>query len=360
MLQKACILSLILLTVFVGGCDKRCCELIQPSVVQPPLPQPPCAYDVAADRQNFPHQGGSGEITVATNRDNCPWSVTSNVSWLKVSGSGSTSSTVQFLVEESNLTSTRTGDITAPGKTITITQDGEPPGQPPQPQPQLPTPTPQPACSYSVSPTSQGFSHQRGSGVVQVSTQDRCPWEPFSNVQWIGVPGGTRFGSGTFSYSVASNSGGTRIGTIFVAGRTVTIVQDEASVQPQPGPKASLEWKMCSGAPSRHEDCSVVGSISSSSYTLARGGDWKTYALVTHARQADCTISGTISSNIGGGGTGIGAQPETSAPNPIAVGYGFDSRVGPGSSYRISHNFVERCTGQPDNVISASVSITVQ
>jgi hypothetical protein len=123
-----------------------------------------------------------------------------------------------------------------------------------------------------------------------------------------------------------------------------------------------LSWRLCSGSPSSLDACIGVGGTTSSSYSVPRNGDWKLFAILNHARRAGCTLSGSVSSNLGNSGTnGLGPQSEVSVPNPVWVGYGFDSRVAPSTTaYRASFDFVERCTGLPDNAMSGSTGIAVQ
>jgi hypothetical protein len=65
-----------------------------------------------------------------------------------------------------------------------------------------------------------------GPGTVSVTAGPTCGWTATSNVSWIGVTsGGTGTGSGNVAFSVAANSGGSRTGTLSVAGHTFTLTQ---------------------------------------------------------------------------------------------------------------------------------------
>jgi len=82
-----------------------------------------------------------------------------------------------------------------------------------------------PNCnSYSISPLSQSFASSGGNGTINVTTTAGCSRTGTSNMSWITVTsGGT--GSGTVSYSVASNSGESRTGIITIGGQNFTITQ---------------------------------------------------------------------------------------------------------------------------------------
>ena len=81
-------------------------------------------------------------------------------------------------------------------------------------------------CTYSLLPTSDSFSASGGTGSVSVTTQSECNWTAISNDSWITVTSGSSgTGNGTVNYSVAANSGASRIGTITIAGKTFTVNQ---------------------------------------------------------------------------------------------------------------------------------------
>ncbi|HKS29569.1 MAG TPA: M36 family metallopeptidase [Pyrinomonadaceae bacterium] len=82
-------------------------------------------------------------------------------------------------------------------------------------------------CTYSISPSSASFAAAGGSGSVSVTAGAGCNWTALSNATFITVTGGASgTGSGTVSYSVASNGGTTsRTGTMTIAGQTFTVTQ---------------------------------------------------------------------------------------------------------------------------------------
>jgi hypothetical protein len=87
-------------------------------------------------------------------------------------------------------------------------------------------------CSYSVSPVgSTTFGAAVSTGVLSVTTATGCGWSAASDSPWLTISSPTSVtGSGTVSYAVAANaSGARRVGTLAVAGRTVSITQEAAS-----------------------------------------------------------------------------------------------------------------------------------
>jgi hypothetical protein len=93
-----------------------------------------------------------------------------------------------------------------------------------------------PTSCATVSPLSQAFLSPGGSGNVTVtknlSATDACDWNAVSNDSFITInSGASGNGNGTVNYTVAPNlTGSTRIGTLTVAGRNVTITQDATPV----------------------------------------------------------------------------------------------------------------------------------
>lgn len=82
------------------------------------------------------------------------------------------------------------------------------------------------ACIYSIIPTSQSFPTSGGRGSVSVTAASGCTWNAISSASWISITSGSNgSGIGTVSYSVAPNTGGSRAGTLMIAGLTFTITQ---------------------------------------------------------------------------------------------------------------------------------------
>ena len=90
------------------------------------------------------------------------------------------------------------------------------------------------SCSYSVAPLTATFSAAGGTGSAAVTTSAGCLWGATSGASWVTVTAGaTGTGSGTVGYSVGSNPYTTqRIGTLTVAGSTVTTTESGATTSP--------------------------------------------------------------------------------------------------------------------------------
>jgi RHS repeat-associated protein len=165
-----------------------------------------CGYALSPSSQHFVAAGEVSSFDV-TSGAGCPWNTTTTNGWITINSgaTGTGNGTVSFTVQANNGGS-RTGSISVSGRVFTISQ-----------------------CGYAVSPTGAQFDYGGGSGTVTVSEAEGCPWAANSNAWWISVAsaGQTIYGNGAVNYSVPvwGETNGYRVGTITVAGKTITISQ---------------------------------------------------------------------------------------------------------------------------------------
>ena len=167
---------------------------------------PTCSYSINPTSITV-GSDDSPDLTVAvTAGSGCAWTASASASWLDIrSGqSGTGNGTVTYRVDGFNGTS-RTGTMTIGGQTFTVTQV---------------------ACSATLNPQTQAVTAVGGVFTVSVTTQIGCQWQAVESLNWVSVTNGNnRIGSGTLTYTVLSNAGGARTGTIAIAGVTLTINQ---------------------------------------------------------------------------------------------------------------------------------------
>jgi hypothetical protein len=125
---------------------------------------------------------------------------------------------------------------------------------------------------------------------VSVTTSEGCAWKGESQAAWITVPAAPDHqGTGTLSYSVASNNGrSARTGTLIVAGHTVTV--DQGGEPPAP---ADCSYSV---APVDFRPCMAGGTLVAAvttdhgcTWTVTSGAPW---LLVVSP--ASATGAGTI------------------------------------------------------------------
>ncbi len=214
-----------------------------------------CSYSVTPASQSFGSTGGPGNISITT-LSGCPWTVTTDSSWITLgvgNGSGSGSTTVTYWVNGNETTATRTGTITAAGQVITITQEGI-------------------TCGYDISPASRWFTSDGGDAYVNMAAAEACGWTASSNDSWITITsGGSGSGWGTIYYSVAPNgSGSPRTGTISIVGQTFTVFQGSEATLGSP----SILW-----TGTGHEDQVNAVAFSPDGQLLASASDDGTVKL---------------------------------------------------------------------------------
>ncbi len=172
-----------------------------------------CSFGLSASTASFDSDGGDGSVGM-TSPAGCDWTASSNESWITITAgaSGSGDGTITYTVDANSTIQTRTGTITAAGKTLTITQSGI-------------------DCSFDLSLGTASFDSDGGSGTVSVTSPSGCIWAANSSDTWISINGGgSGSGNGSISYTVAANPTlQSRSGTIAVEDQVLTLTQEGIS-----------------------------------------------------------------------------------------------------------------------------------
>ena len=188
-------------------------------------PPSTCTVNISPTSQNVSAAGGSGISVTVSAASTCQWRATSEATWITINtgANGTGNGTVVFSVA-SNTGAQRTGTLSIGGRALTVTQAGS--SSPPPPAPPPPAPPPPVSCSYSISPRNDSVPVLGGTGTVDVSTTSACEWTASSNASWITVTSGASgTGNGRVSYLGLANTGGSRSGTLTIAGQTFTVTQ---------------------------------------------------------------------------------------------------------------------------------------
>ena len=165
----------------------------------------------------------SSKLGIFVNDPSCGWSITNSVDWLTVNNaSGTGNAEVEISVSE-NTGSQRTGTITVSSSgsaspvTISVTQA-------------------QVVCEIvSIDPVSVSTTDASSTRSIAVTTNgSACSWTATTTDDWITITSGASGTglTGTIEYSVAANTGESRVGTITVGNKTHSIVQDAVSFVP--------------------------------------------------------------------------------------------------------------------------------
>ncbi|MBF0549359.1 MAG: BACON domain-containing protein [Deltaproteobacteria bacterium] len=242
---------------------------------------PGCTYTIAPAAQNYPVAGGNGSINVTT-QAGCAWTASTSAGWISItSGSGTGNGTVAYTVA-SNSGAARTGTVTIAGQVHTVTQDAG--GG---------------TCTYAISPTSQSVDAPGGSGTVTVTTDATCTWTAISNDSWLTISSGASgTGNGTVGYSIASNPGATRTGTLTIAGQTFTVTQAGSGTCSYALTPASQSFGVSGGSGTL-----TVTTQSGCAWTAVSNGNWITITSGSSGTGTG-TIGYTVDSNSGASRTG--------------------------------------------------------
>lgn len=104
------------------------------------------------------------------------------------------------------------------------------------------------SCAYTLSPASQSFAAAGGSGSVNVTSLNGCPWTATSSADWITVTSGASgVGNGTVNFTVSPTSV-PRAGRISIAERNFVIYQESNSCS---APSFSIATYSVGGNPTR-------------------------------------------------------------------------------------------------------------
>lgn len=168
-----------------------------------------CSFTISPldhDPANLDLTGGSWSFTVTASDSSCKWTaVSSDTRWLTTDSSGTGTATGTYTAA-SNSGSTRSATITVGGSSLTVTQHGE--------------------CALTFTPESQNILAEGGTFTIEVAASSpNCAWTAATTDSWITELSGSGPGNGTVTYSVLSNEGIGRKGSITIGGQTFSIQQ---------------------------------------------------------------------------------------------------------------------------------------
>jgi RHS repeat-associated protein len=187
------------------------------TITQAPNPAS-CSYTLNIPGASISEQGGSRSFTLTTS-GGCPWTATSNATWLTITPptSSNGSAAINYFVT-ANSGQQRIGVITVGGRNFTVTQDPD-----------------QASCTFAFSPGNRLVGVGGENGVFfNVATGAGCRWNADNTNGWITITGGAtnNTGNGMVTFNVQANNGGSRTGAISVRGQGFTVTQCGYVVSP--------------------------------------------------------------------------------------------------------------------------------
>jgi alpha-tubulin suppressor-like RCC1 family protein len=263
--------------------------------------QIPCyVTNISSPSNIFTNAAGSFNFSVNLSRENCTWTISTNVSWITVAGelSRTGNSTVAYSVAENTTTEVRTGSVVVGGQTHTVIQRGRVADAPP---PEIP-------CVSIVLESVREFPQNGGSSsyTVSLSRQD-CTWSVSKNPEatWLTVSGSSsRTGNSTISYTVAANeTTSVRTARITTSNSTHVVVQQGKPiievVQETPCYSTQISeplsvYSFQSGTGSFN----ITSSKNDCTWTITKDAPWITIQGAT-TRSGSGTVTYSVSQNTG-------------------------------------------------------------
>ena len=258
--------------------------------------------------------GGTASVPVTAPQE-CGWDATTQATWITglAPSSGQGTAMLEFQVAPNPAPVARETDVLINQERVRVSQEAAP-------------------CVYTIAPTNQAIPVGGGTGTINITTLTGCSWNGVSDVPWITITGAASgSGNGAIRFSVASNGGAQREGTVTIGGQVATISQPargtsapspSPSPNPNPNPSPSPD-----PAPSPTPTCTYA--IAPTAYAASPGGG--TAPTVSVSAASGCTWTAasndswiTITSGLIGNGNGsvtfsVAANPSNARSGSLTI-----------------------------------------
>lgn len=208
--------GLLSMMALVSGCDSS-----STTVTSSPTGVAKCTLALAST-SSVSADGGQGTVSISAQPE-CAWNASSQAGWITdlTPTSGQGNGSVTFRAVANPEASAREGEIVVNDARVRVTQDPAP-------------------CRIALVPATQEFANTGGRGNLSVSVLNGCRWTATTTAAWISITSASGDGEGAVAFTVASNSGSARSGTISVGDRTATVTQSGHS-EPPPSCSYSID-----------------------------------------------------------------------------------------------------------------------
>lgn len=204
--------SLAFAFIVAAAFSSPACNDSSPIVPSPTPPPAACTYQLASTTTSVGSDAGAVSVTVTTTAQ-CAWTARVDATWITIQSgaSGTGSGTIALAIAANADTGAREALLTVEGQTVRLTQQGRAAAP----------------CEYSVTPDSQRWGPEGGTGPIAITAPAHCAWTIATDQNWVTFDRSSGTGSGTVLYTVAPWPGSTeRSATITAAGRTIAVRQD--------------------------------------------------------------------------------------------------------------------------------------
>lgn len=258
-----------------------------------------CAVTTEAPASTFPSGGGTGTITVTTERE-CQWTATSDGNWLSITAgsSGQGPGTVQLSAAANADPTTRTAAVVVNNQRVQVSQQAA-------------------ECRFDLGSHSASFSQAGGAGTVDVHASSAlCTWTASSGADWIAITSGASGkGNAAVGFSVSPTTGAPRSGTLTIAGVAFAVMQAE-------GCTFSITPAAYTAGASGASTSVAVTAGNGCPWTAASNANW--ISLASAGGTGNGTVAVTIAATAGPTRTGTATIAGQTFAVTQSPGCGFD------------------------------------
>jgi hypothetical protein len=182
------------------------------STVAGPTSNLRCGITLSPQTASVGAAGGSGTVTLATDRE-CQWAIVLTSNWLSITSSmsGQGPGTISYSAGPNSSASPRTAEVAVGDQKVSISQQ---------------------ACAVSLNPTSLTIGAAGGAAKTAIATDDSCSWSVDSAPDWIAPALSSGKGSADLTLLASANQGAQRTATVVISGQSVTITQAASGTVP--------------------------------------------------------------------------------------------------------------------------------
>ena len=291
-----------------------------------------CAVTFDAPASAVPATGGSGTITLRTERE-CQWTAQPDVGWLTVTAgsSGQGDGRVEFTAGANSDPVARSGGIMLNGQRAQVAQAAA-------------------ECRFELGSSGLSFPTAGGQGGVDVHASSAlCAWTASSDAAWLTITSETAGkGTGRVNFTVAPTSGPPRSGSLTVAGLHFSVTQSEGchfDVAP-------LSYSIDAGGGTR--TVTITAGIGCA-WTAASNVPWITLTSASEgtgngavtfnaaattgtARSGTLTVAGQAVTVVQGQGCSFAISPDTQSIPATGGGGSVDVTAGGGCAWTATSN----------------------
>jgi hypothetical protein len=176
-----------------------------------------CAISVSTSPSSFTANGGSGTVSVVTERD-CTWTAASDAAWISLgsTSNGQGEASIPYSVAANPAPAARSGSISVGSEKLQLNQAAAP-------------------CTFRLSRSGDSVSSDGGRLSFDLATLTGCSWSAASDAAWLRIVAGANGNaSATITVEAGANPGDARVAHVNAGGQIYTVQQAAKIATPAP------------------------------------------------------------------------------------------------------------------------------